>query len=167
MTGREAMRKYGIPFDAINTPQNEKTFFEREHMVLWDIPESINKEIKALPNRIYCNKDMVTPLTIAFNSIIQKGLAKEIRTWDGCYNPRPIRGLENKFNEMFNMGKYDNAADYISMHSWGIAIDINAAWNQLGKNPMLSPALVSCFMDAGFIWGGNFIRKDGMHFELK
>jgi hypothetical protein len=167
MTGREAMRKYGIPFDAISTPINEKTLFESNHMTLWDIPKNINKAIRVLPNRLYCNKDLVQPLTNAFNNIIERGLAEEIKTWDGCYNPRPIRGVEAQFHELFNKGLYDKAADYISIHSWGLAIDINAAWNQLGKVPLMSQNLVKCFADAGFTWGGTFIRKDGMHFELK
>lgn len=167
MTGRQALRRYGIPFDALSTPQNEKTLFESNFMVLWDIPAEINAAIRVLPNRLYCNKDMVEPLTNAFKKVIEKGIADQIKTWDGCYNPRPIRGLEAKFYEMFNANKFDKAADYISMHTWGVAIDINAAWNQLGKEPTMSHELVSCFTDSGFVWGGTFARKDGMHFELK
>jgi len=167
MTGREALRKYGIPFDALTTPSNEKTLFERLFMTLWDIPQDINSKIKTLPNRVYCNKDMVEPLTNAFKNIIERNLQDQLKTWDGCYNPRPIRGHEKMFNELFSANRFDKAADYISMHSWGVAIDINTAWNQLGKQPTMSKELVSCFKDAGFNWGGDFIRKDGMHFELK
>lgn len=167
MTGRQAIRKYGIPFDAISTPANEKTMFEQAWMTLYDIPQEINNAIKVLPNRVYCNKDMVKPLENAFKNIIERKLISELKTWDGCYNPRPIRGYEKIFTELFNLGKFDKAADYISMHTWGIAIDINAAWNQLGKQPTMSKELVKCFTDAGFIWGGDFERKDGMHFELK
>ena len=55
----------------------------------------------------------------------------------------------------------------MSLHSWGIAIDVNAAWNQLNMTPTLSPEFVKCFIDAGFDWGGTWQRKDGMHFQLK
>ncbi len=54
----------------------------------------------------------------------------------------------------------------MSLHSWGIAIDVNAAWNGLNKEPVLSAGFVKCFTDAGFEWGGTWKRKDGMHFQL-
>jgi hypothetical protein len=167
MTGRQAIRKYGIPFDALTTPKNEKTLFESQWMTLFDIPDEINQAIRVLPNRVYCNKDMVIPLTNAFKNLIQRDKASELRTWDGCYNPRPIRGFEKQFNEFFTKNAFDKASDYISMHSWGVAIDVNAGWNQLGRPSILSPEFVKCFTDAGFIWGGTFPRVDGMHFELK
>ena len=55
----------------------------------------------------------------------------------------------------------------MSLHSWGIAIDVNAAWNGLNKPSTLSPGFVKCFTDAGFEWGGTWKRIDGMHFQLK
>ena len=54
----------------------------------------------------------------------------------------------------------------MSLHSWGIAIDVNAAWNGLDKTPVLSAGFVKCFTDAGFDWGGRWTRKDGMDFQL-
>ena len=54
-----------------------------------------------------------------------------------------------------------------SLHSWGVAIDVNAAWNPMGKEPKLSQGFVKCFKDAGFDWGGDWDYPDGMHFQLK
>lgn len=116
-------------------------------MVLWDVPMEL--EIGAIPKRIYCNKDLVEPLEKAFKNLIETGHAAELKTWDGCFNIRKKRGLSS-----------------LSLHSWGIAIDVNAAWNQLNQNPALSPGFVKCFTDAGFDWGGSWTRKDGMHFQL-
>ena len=116
-------------------------------MVLWDIP--VNLEIGAIPKRLYCNKLMVEPLTQAFTNIIQRNLINELKTWDGWFNVIKKRGLSSQ-----------------SLHSWGIAIDINAAWNGLGKIPTMSKELVKCFTDVGFDWGGTWTRKDGMHFQL-
>ena len=140
--------------------------FERMNMVLWDIPQYISDCIPTLPRRIYCNKQMVLPLEIAFLNVIDKGLEREIKTYDGCFNNRPIRGYEKKFNDRVANGRWDLAAKYMSVHSWGCAIDINAFENGLGKTPKMRKELVSCFVDAGFEWGGNWTRKDGMHFQL-
>jgi len=55
----------------------------------------------------------------------------------------------------------------MSIHCWGVAIDTNAAWNQLRMKPTMSELFVKCFTDAGFDWGGEWKRLDGMHFQLK
>ncbi len=114
---------------------------------LWDVPEHL--EIGVLPNKVYCNSLLTGPLARAFNNIISRNLLPEVITWDGCFNIRKIKGSAQ-----------------MSLHSWGMAIDINASGNGLGQQPIISPELVQCFLDAGFDWGGNFKRLDGMHFQL-
>ena len=116
-------------------------------MVVWDVPASL--EHGAIPKRLYCNKDMINPLCGALQNVIERGLVDQIKTWDGCFNIRRKRG-----------------ATSASLHSWGIAIDINAAWNGFGKKPTMSAELVKCFTDAGFEWGGVWKTPDGMHFQL-
>jgi hypothetical protein len=135
--------KFGIP----KTPNNE---FENKWMILWDVPEDINRAIPTIPNKIYCNKLMPKILERSFRRIIEKGLQNEIKTWDGCYNVRLQRGSRTKW----------------SVHSYGCAIDINAAWNGLNMPSTQNPELVKCFTDEGFIWGGYWQRTDAMHFEL-
>lgn len=119
-----------------------------KNMNVWDVPTEL--EIGVIPKKIYCNKDLVKPLEQAFKNLIERDFVKELKTWDGCFNIRKKRGLAS-----------------MSLHSWGIAIDVNAAWNGLGKTPVLSEGFVKCFTDAGFDWGGTWTRKDGMHFQLK
>ena len=131
----DAFKKYGPP------AANNKC------MTLWDVPEEL--EIGVIPKRIYCNKDLVKPLKKAFQSLIETGCVKELKTWDGCFNIRKIRG-----------------GNAMSLHSWGLAIDVNAFENGLNAEPKLSPQFVKCFTDAGFDWGGIWNRKDGMHFQL-
>lgn len=136
VTSSQALKKYGNPI-------------LEKNMVVWDVPS--NLEIGIIPKKIYCNKDMIIPLTKAFVNLIKTGHVKELRTWDGCFNIRKKRGLNS-----------------MSLHSWGIAIDLNASWNQLGRVPTLSPGFVKCFTDTGlFDWGGVWSRPDGMHFQLK
>lgn len=137
MTSAQALKKYGEP-SATN-----------KNMILWDVPPEL--EIGVIPKRIYCNQDMVTPLSKSFKALIDTGKVKELKTWDGCFNIRKKRGLSS-----------------MSMHSWGLAVDVNAFENGLGTTGKLSKGFVKCFTDNGFEWGGNWTgRKDPMHFELK
>lgn len=136
VTSQQALRKYGPPSDS------------NPHMTLWDVPGFL--EIGVIPKRIYCNRDMVLPLSQAFQNLIRTGHVSELKTWDGCFNIRKKRGLNS-----------------MSLHSWGIAVDVNAFENGLNQTPKLSAGFVKCFTDAGFDWGGTWTRKDGMHFQLK
>lgn len=135
VTSQQALKKYGAP-----SPSNP-------NLVLWDVPAEL--EIGTIPKRIYCNKDMVAPLTAAFKALISTGCVNELKTWDGCFNIRKKRGLTS-----------------MSLHSWAIAIDVNAFENGLNQTPKLSKEFVSCFTSNGFDWGGTWTRKDGMHFQL-
>lgn len=134
VTAKDCQLKYGDPWT-------------EKFMVLWDIPADL--EHGAIPKRLYCNKDLVGPLERALQNVINRGLADQVKTWDGCFNIRKKR-----------------SATSMSLHSWGIAIDINAAWNGFGRNPTMSPELVKCFTDVGFDWGGTWSKPDGMHFQL-
>jgi hypothetical protein len=137
LTSAECQKRYGDPYT-------------ERHMAVWDIPNDINAAIPPLPNRIYCNKDLVAPLEAALRNVIERGAQNEIKTWDGCFN------IRKKIT-----------APSMSLHSWGVAFDINAAWNQFGKPPAMSRKLVACFTDAGFDWGGVWSTPDGMHFQMK
>lgn len=140
ITASECLKKFGEPL-----PENEG-----KYMVLWDVPDDINKRIPTIPNKIYCNKLMTGPLEKAFRNLMSYSIEHQLKTWDGCFNVRKKRGLGS-----------------LSLHSWGLAIDVNAAWNQLNQKPTLSSGFISSFTDAGFEWGGTWERKDGMHFQLK
>ncbi|MFM9985592.1 MAG: M15 family metallopeptidase [Flavobacteriales bacterium] len=91
-----------------------------------------------------------------FEAWKKAGLLNRVNTFDGCFYPRLIRG----------------SATNLSTHSYGIAFDINASTNGLGKVPPLLNAngcvreLVPIANDLGWYWGGHFSRMDGMHFEI-
>lgn len=135
VTSQQALKKYGQP-----SPSNP-------NMVVWDVPAEL--EIGMIPKKIYCNKDMVKPLSMAFKKLIDTKAVNELKTWDGCFNIRTKRGLSS-----------------MSLHSWGIAVDVNAFENGLNQTPKLSKQFVECFTTSGFDWGGIWTRKDGMHFQL-
>ena len=126
---------------------------ESKHMLNFWIPETI---AKALLNsstgrpitKIYCNVEMIPALKKAFFNVEDRGLIHELKTFDGCFCIRNVRG-----------------GNTLSAHAYGLAIDLNAAWNGLGQEPEFSPEFVACFTGAGFVWGGDFKRKDPMHFQ--
>lgn len=86
------------------------------------------------------------------------GLLELVRSWDGSYVPRFIRG----------------STTYLSNHAYGTAFDINAKYNPLGAKPALVGQtgsvrkLVELANQWGFWWGGHWGngRTDGMHFEI-
>ena len=139
VTSAQCLKKWGDPTITAN---------ELKYMTLWDIPTHL--EVGVIPKKLYCNKILIGPLMQALSNVIDRGLVDELKTWDGCFNVRKKRGLKS-----------------LSLHSWGIAIDINAAWNGQGKEPTMSNRLVKCFTDCGFEWGGTWSKKDGMHFQLR
>ena len=98
---------------------------------------------------IYCNRDMAPALGRALQNIISRGLIGQLKTFDGCFIIRCIRGEST-----------------ISVHSYALAVDINASTNKLGTLGDMSDDLAKCFTDEGFIWGGTFGRVDKMHFQL-
>lgn len=134
ITAIQARRRYGDP-----TAESA--------MVLFDVPREL--EVSAIPNKIYCNRDLVGPLTKALTSVLSRGLSNKIRTYDGCFCVRNKRGGSSP-----------------SLHSWGLAVDINAAWNRMGHPSTQDQRLVACFTEAGFDWGGAWERPDAMHFQL-
>jgi len=84
------------------------------------------------------------------------GLLSRLRSWDGSFVPRLIRGGRT-----------------LSCHAFGTAFDVNVAWNGLGRTPAAAGAagsvreLVPLAREHGFFWGGDFQgRPDGMHFEV-
>jgi hypothetical protein len=134
VTSNDCLKKYGLP-------ELEKG------MIVWVVPSELH--IKTVPTKIYCNRDMVAPLSKAFYNLIDRRRDHELKTWDGCFNIRKKRGLTS-----------------MSLHSWGVAVDVNAAWNGLGKPSTMSPEFVKCWTDAGFEWGGKWARIDAMHYQL-
>jgi hypothetical protein len=98
----------------------------------------------------YCHKLLVSVFQKVFEEIVLSGLTDEIKTFEGCFNIRKIRGSSTN----------------MSLHSWAIAIDLNYKGNELGNaKPEMDPRVIAVFEKYGFYWGGKFKRRDGMHFE--
>lgn len=73
------------------------------------------------------------------------------------------------FGGMYNFRK-QRGSNKLSLHSYGIAIDLDPANNALGDTTPLMPMwVVDIFERNGWSWGGRWkgSRCDGMHFELR
>lgn len=102
---------------------------------------------------VTCHRAAAPAFQAAFDLIRRLGLGHLIETYDGLWVPRhklwnPKLGLSN--------------------HSWGTAVDLNAATNPYGGEATQANRTLfeAAFKKASFIWGGNWKTKDGMHYEL-
>jgi hypothetical protein len=96
-----------------------------------------------------CHRLLVGVFEAVFDELDRNGLQGSIKTWDGTFAFRVIRG-----------------DTHLSVHAFGAAIDVNAATNPLGGRGDMSPDVVAVFRHFGFLWGGDFHgRKDPMHFQ--
>jgi hypothetical protein len=120
---------------------------EAHHMCSLVVPALLRTQIGH--EKIYCNEDLRPALAAAFDNLIDRDLAAQLKSFDGCFCIRPSR-VDAK----------------PSVHSWGMGIDVNATDNPLGHVPTLTPEFVACFEDAGFVWGGRWHKADGMHFQF-
>jgi hypothetical protein len=102
---------------------------------------------------VTCNKGVLPQLRAALQEVVRQGLADEIHPGEyaGCYYPRYIA---------------HDPAKGLSLHSWGIAVDLNTPGNQRGTVGEMDRRVVSIFKRWGFAWGGDWSYTDPMHFEM-
>jgi D-alanyl-D-alanine carboxypeptidase len=114
----------------------------RANIVTADVP---------ILGHVTCNRSLIPPLRAALRTIQTAGDARLVDPahYGGCFAERLIRG----------------SASQISQHAYGAAIDINVSTNPLGATPTQDLRVIDAFHREGFVWGGDFLRQDGMHFE--
>jgi hypothetical protein len=100
---------------------------------------------------VTCNEALFPTLIGALKDVEAAGLGDELHVYSGCYAARTV-------------ARSDTAPP--SQHAYGAAIDIDAPENPYGATPTLDPRVVKIFERWGFLWGGDFLIPDGMHFEF-
>jgi hypothetical protein len=117
------------------------------------VSQYIRRESVPILGTVTCNKGMLPQLRAALTEVVHAGLAAQIHPGEyaGCYYPRFI-------------ARSPSAG--LSMHAWGIAVDLNVPGNQRGTVGEMDRRVVAIFKKWGFAWGGDWNYTDPMHFEM-
>lgn len=151
LTDQQILAKYGQPGDV-----NQLT------KILLPYPMRIAWKPEVSVNAIQCHKLIANELLAVFNDLkfhygYDELKALGIDLFGGCVNVRLMRGSRTKW----------------SRHSWGIAVDLHPAMNQLKwkkpqavfSHPPYKP-MIEIFYNHGFISYGVEKDFDWMHFEI-
>jgi hypothetical protein len=117
------------------------------------VAANIRTESVPILGNVTCHRVMLPQLRGALREVVARGLASQVHPeeYGGCYVPRfigrdPSKGL--------------------SLHTWGIAVDLNVPGNLRGVPGEINRDVVAIFKKWGFAWGGDWAWTDPMHFEL-
>lgn len=115
------------------------------------VKANIRTEPVPILGQVTCHRVVLPQLRAALAEIKARGLADTIHPdeYAGCFYPRFIAGTNQ-----------------LSLHSFGIALDLNVPGNQRGTVGEMDRTVVSIFKKWGFAWGGDWNYTDPMHFQM-
>ena len=135
--------------------------FERQHIVRVRTPFTLwmgDVKITRIAMNKICAESILTILEEIqehYNNDYDALTAAGVTDFGGAWNVRTMRGGSS-----------------LSMHAYGLAIDLNADLNPLGKKPGWKKGsftedhpVVKIFRKHKWVWGGPWTRPDGMHFQ--
>lgn len=159
---QQQLRFGPIEFRMADDPSNPERIiitnnFIEAKIVNARVPQLANMTGAPVSLSVQWNRLAVPQLLGLWSAWDQAGLLSRVKTWEGSFAPRCVRG---------HIGDLSN-------HAFGAAFDINFQWNPLGSVPALMSArgcvreLVPIANRFGFFWGGHYTgRLDGNHFEV-
>jgi hypothetical protein len=167
MTTANIIKKFGNPA----TEKNITTInLPYEMRLAWDLNTKVNKL------RVH---NLGAPSLIkAFNEILAFYGIDQIKSlgidlFGGSYNPRPMRGTEERYNALIAAGRVEEAAKFLSLHSWGLAIDLDPQRNQLKETSKTArfarpeyAEMIKIFERNGWYSLGKYKNYDWMHFQF-
>lgn len=120
--------------------------WQAEHLVTAEVP---------ILGAVTCHRLVVDALAGAMGELADTGLAHLVDPsgYRGCYEPRFIRAKAG-------------IASSVSRHAWGAAVDLNSGTNPVGSIGDMDPRVVEVMQRWGFVWGGDWLVPDPMHFEI-
>lgn len=160
LTDQQVIAKYGQPGDPDQLTVIALPYPMR---IAWDIDAAAEEKrpVKTV-SKIQCHKLIAADLGAVFSELLSHYGLPEIQRlgidlFGGCVMVRLMRGSKTKW----------------SRHSWGIAIDLDPARNDLHTrwiNAQFSKPeyqfMVDTFYKHGFFSYGKDRNFDGMHFEI-
>ena len=167
LTTAEIIKHYGQPGDPTNL-----------QLVITPFPFRLDWNLSQETNKITMHKKIVPNfLSVCAGLLKHYGGAKikelGIDNFGGCYNFRPQRGLEKKYEAAKKAKNTALAMSYLSRHSWAIAVDLdpdrNALKTKAPKAQFSKPeyaAMNDIFYANGFIGYGRERNNDWMHYEI-
>jgi len=153
MTTQQVVKKYG-PANVTGEGYLVKIDLPYPMRIAWDIDTTVKT--------MMCHKLVADKFKAIFNDLlVHYGYNKikelGIDLFGGCFNYRKMRG-----------------GSAWSMHSWGIAIDLDPARNQLKETSKTArfarleyKPMIDIFYSHGFIGLGPEENRDWMHFQIK
>jgi hypothetical protein len=100
--------------------------------------------------KVDCHKAIAYRLHQVWEELIKDNNLHLIETYNGCLNIRMKRGKNEP-----------------SVHSWGLAIDVNAEKYPMGSPERQPEVITQAFKNQGLSWGGYWKSiKDPMHYEF-
>jgi hypothetical protein len=166
----EIIKKYGNPRKSNGTLSqtwyhNNITMVELPYTmrIAWD--KSIN--VHYIPFHKLAAPALIKALTDAYNyaRIEVKKVSPGQDT--AFYNKATLEYLQNHhldlFGGSFNFRK-KRGSNSLSVHSWGVAFDIDPSHNPMGGKSTLPDWFVKIMHENGFKWGNDF--GDPMHWQM-
>lgn len=104
--------------------------------------------------RVRAHKLLAQYLADTLDACLTAGVPFDRLKYGGCY-----------------MWRAKRTSAQLSLHTWGIAVDIEPGENPLGEpwvddGKRLHPAIIATFKAQGWFWGGDFHgTKDPQHFQ--
>jgi hypothetical protein len=130
----EAEKRYGKLYWDYSWEQKKK----------WLTPFNF-KDINPNFKTAYINRDMSMAMMVVMAELKERNMLYEITSFNGCYNPRGVRGKRHP-----------------STHAYGLGCDFNAFG---GPGTEFTAEFVNVWERWGFCWGGRFSNRDPMHFS--
>ena len=173
ITNAQALELYGNP----GTGDEPDPAWVREHIVTFQGM----KALPGIPSRFYLavHKDIADPLRKALEA------ARKAAPWYTIQRAGCFVFLRVRWDTLAQAEHEHRPLRPLSLHAWGIAIDLDPAQNSahdFGDHPPPRPwsstwvklwpdglpmQFVEAMEAAGFDWGGRWSLCDPMHFQIK
>jgi hypothetical protein len=152
--GQSELENFAGKFEYENTASGAIKIlgtWEKDNIVLLTLP-IINPRSKK-NFKLQCHTKIKNIVTEIFKEYVD-------RKYDQTYPILDIGGYVPR-HKLWNVRKG------LSIHSYGLAIDLNSATNPVGSTGDMPDYVISLFKSYHFTWGGDWTSpKDPMHFEF-